>query len=457
MAKITVQFDFANPRLRPALPDLPLQIHRPDGAHVAHIAMGNAIELTPGPYIVFADLPGGEQVGQSIDVKSDTHIIPLFPKLGPPKARRTPRPGSAPPAQRSRPPKRPGYRGVVDNVTLGHGDSPSWADKLNDVVTAVPGVMSQLYAYMMQPLIRLRWRWRGFQALPTALVQASLWAGDPVSIGLRRVDRLPVHYDAATGSGRVEIESGAHALFVRLLYANPAAPSAGKQSPWSHTTAYTIAVPITGRGACVLHLTPADGALDLRVELAHTAADHLLAYLEARKLSSAAVAAQGHALHARQLLESETADPVAAALVGYALLTLSQPGDHLAELRQWLPKLVEIAPWLADAYALYGEQLARDGEHPRALQQFLQMLQRGTPLFTAGVSLALERLSAYANAAEELQLEAAVLGQCRQAQQRLRRFASYLDPAALVTTAVNLPMATQDQRAKIAVAETVGS
>jgi hypothetical protein len=95
---------------------------------------------------------------------------------------------------------------------------------------------------------------------------------------------------------------------------------------------------------------------------------------------------------AEELLAGKMMDPLAAAVGGYVLLAY---GD-LDRMHDWPGNLADWFGWLPDGTAIEGERLARLGLHSEALDRFLELGERGLPIFTDGLSLAVSRLRHYA-------------------------------------------------------------
>ncbi len=86
---------------------------------------------------------------------------------------------------------------------------------------------------------------------------------------------------------------------------------------------------------------------------------------------------------AESLLFSKIADPLGAAIGGYALVRLGE----LDRVRDWADNLANWFSWLPDGAAIAGEVAARRGEDARAAEFFAAACTRGVPLFGEGLSL----------------------------------------------------------------------
>lgn len=123
----------------------------------------------------------------------------------------------------------------------------------------------------------------------------------------------------------------------------------------------------------------------------------LLRYLGAGRLEAAVsmVAGDGTLL-AQSALEQEMERPVAAMAGAYVLLA---SGDHAA-VADWTAALARRFPWSADALAIHGEARARAGAHDEAADAMTRVLERGLPMFSAGVTYMAARLQQYRSAAD---------------------------------------------------------
>jgi hypothetical protein len=129
-----------------------------------------------------------------------------------------------------------------------------------------------------------------------------------------------------------------------------------------------------------------------------------------------------HSLSAEQLLYQKKEEPIAAAVGAYALLRL---GD-LERLHVWTEDLRNYFEWLPDSVTIRGEHLARLGNHDQALTVFLDLPSRGLPIFSDGLSYALDRLRLYIRVGEK-NFEKARLEQSKTLLVQLQRFAAFVD------------------------------
>jgi hypothetical protein len=101
--------------------------------------------------------------------------------------------------------------------------------------------------------------------------------------------------------------------------------------------------------------------------------------------------------YAEQLLRGKMMDPLAAALGGYVLLAQGE----LERMHDWSGNLADWFKYMSDGSAIEGERLALLGEHEAAYTRFMQLGERGLPIFTNGFSMALSRLRHYSDFGED--------------------------------------------------------
>lgn len=110
-------------------------------------------------------------------------------------------------------------------------------------------------------------------------------------------------------------------------------------------------------------------------------------YLRSGDIDSAAAIC----VDAERFLQGKMADPIGAALGGYALLR----ADATERLHDWPRNLATLFEWLPDGAIIAAEQAARTADHEQALELFHEALSRGLPIFTDGFSILVSRLSWY--------------------------------------------------------------
>jgi hypothetical protein len=139
-----------------------------------------------------------------------------------------------------------------------------------------------------------------------------------------------------------------------------------------------------------LHYFPVAGRPhETVVDLADEEAVRAMAFLDSGRVMEAR-ALVDHRL--RDLREGRLGDPVAAVAVGYVL---AQTWDREA-LAPWCLDLPHEYPWLADGYVIAAEWHALAGNHVTALNYLRRCLRaESLPVFSHGVSRALDRLAGY--------------------------------------------------------------
>jgi hypothetical protein len=155
-----------------------------------------------------------------------------------------------------------------------------------------------------------------------------------------------------------------------------------------------LALPVSS--ATGLHLVVSrEPAGDVRVDayLLNSVANMLLQYTGAGLSSTAAIATSATSANAEKLLMQKMADPIGAAIGGYAILRLGS----IEQLHDWTAHLRTYFPWLPDGSAICGEHLARLGRFEEAFDAFAEVPQRGLPLFSDGLFYTIERMKLYAS------------------------------------------------------------
>jgi hypothetical protein len=141
------------------------------------------------------------------------------------------------------------------------------------------------------------------------------------------------------------------------------------------------------------------------------------------------------------LLYGKVADPIAACVGAYALLRLGE----LDRLHEWTENLKNWFDWLPDGLAIRAEHLARRGQHAQALDNLLQLPERGLPYFSDGLAFALNRLRTYLSYEGKGEL-AGDLDKARQVLSALNPFAQFTDFSRPVLTFTGLePNRPDDQ------------
>lgn len=154
-----------------------------------------------------------------------------------------------------------------------------------------------------------------------------------------------------------------------------------------------VALPISENEEAYIEIVAADDAPVIRVKPRNPRTALQLGYLAADMFEEGSRVAPADAEEAKEMLRGKTDSPVAAAIGAYILLA----GGGLERLSAWVRNLYEWIDWLPDGAVIYGELLARRGDHKNAISMFLEIEERGLPLLTGGVRIIMRRLTGYAS------------------------------------------------------------
>lgn len=204
--------------------------------------------------------------------------------------------------------------------------------------------------------------------------------------------------------------------------------------------ALNMALPTSEFGRCqILIIQLENGDYDLDARLKHPVADAILRYRRRGRLTEISTIVSSESLDAEQLLHDKRADPVAAAVGAYALLRLNE----LDRLHDWTENLKNWFDWLPDGLTIRAEHLARLGEHTQALELFLELPSRGLPVFSSGISYALNRLRQYHDTGTRY-FRAEQIDRAQSLSYQLQRFASVMNASRSLTTFTGLDPSQPD-------------
>jgi hypothetical protein len=159
--------------------------------------------------------------------------------------------------------------------------------------------------------------------------------------------------------------------------------------------ALNMALPAFRERTCKLIIVrQPDGRFIFDAHLDNLMADMLLRYSQKGFQEQASLTAK--AFDAERLLQLKGEDPIAAAVGAYSLLRFGM----IEYLHEWTENLRNWFKWLPDGSAIRGEHYARRGQHKEALPAFLELSERGLPLFSDGLSYAVDRLRVYTSLKE---------------------------------------------------------
>ena len=183
------------------------------------------------------------------------------------------------------------------------------------------------------------------------------------------------------------------------------------------------------------------GLISIDVRLENLTADALLRYLARGRLDEAGtmVAHDSPALISEELLYGKVQDPIAATVGAYTLLRTG----NIERLHNWTENLKNWFPWLPDGLVVRAEHLACLGKHDLALAQLLTLPTRGLPLFSDGLTYAINRLRFYATLARQGRVEADSLA-LDDLMERLLRVAAVTDFRRPILTFTGLNLTKPD-------------
>ncbi|MGH9970325.1 MAG: hypothetical protein ACREBG_21390 [Pyrinomonadaceae bacterium] len=200
----------------------------------------------------------------------------------------------------------------------------------------------------------------------------------------------------------------------------------------TNAPALNMALPAYSDLSCKLVVTrQPDGLFSFDAHLWKSMVDMLLRFSNKGYQEQASLTSK--ALDAELMLYDKGTDPIAAAVGAYAILRFNM----LESLHEWTENLRNRFQWLPDGAAIRGEHLTRRGKHKEALAAFLELSKRGLPLFSDGLTYAVDRLRLYTNLKETF-TEEGQLDQARTLLQRLQRFADCADFREPFTTFTGL-------------------
>ena len=192
------------------------------------------------------------------------------------------------------------------------------------------------------------------------------------------------------------------------------------------------------------HWKAADGTWGF--SLADPDANLVLGYLSANQATQLAQLAASDGWRWEQLFSDDLARPIAGTIGAYALLHVGDLGSgdkgrswdwsgHLA----WGEMLARSSDAPSDGLAIFGELLARQGRHSDALRELSGMRERGLPIFSIGLRLAIERLRGYQGlvAKGSLPFDGDELQQLIMRLGGVAAFADFSQPVLAFTTAAD--------------------
>lgn len=376
---------------------LPVEVRKSDLVLVKTGLTTQPMELDPGTYYVTAKLPAGQELyGQATIKDSDTTVV-----LAPEPGDESPHEWQAEQHYFITP------RSVLKTTALekpdaggvGGGRITRGESRRDAAKGSLPG--GRFLFWLRQDktkksTVRLR------------LYSGNVLRGESESRGTS-------HWQAKSDKGTVHIliNGSTKPQFVQLL--QPGLPSVN------------MALPVSDMNECTLVITRLpDGSVSLDALLRNPSADMLLRYVQ-KGFQQQAVATSD-AVGAEEALRGKRRDPIAAAVGAYALLRFGE----LGRLHDWTENLRNWFKWLPDGSAVRGEHLARQGQHEKALDAFLELPERGLPIFSDGLSYAVTRLRLYVTAKSKF--ESSKVKSAHSLLEQLQKFTAFCDYQEPLTT-----------------------
>ena len=332
MSRLTVEL---------ASPAAPAEIRDAKLRLVATLASGEGVELAPGRYVASVSLPGGGDDTRTVRVHEgdDDVSVRLGREFEPEDRERfrlAPRPVEVQPPRKPREPRRrPSERRVPD-------------------VSEIEVIANKLLRLAHEE-------------------PADRWHVRFVSADGRHFRIPPAVLAAPRDDGR----QGAELIVQTEGFDTPRFAQLATRG----ATPLNVALPLAPGNECQLLVQR--GRDDLRATAAPLGNSPLAAnvgrYLAAGQVREAALVTGA----AELMLQAKIQDPIGAAMGGYALLRL---GDF-SRLHDWPTNLTHYFPWLPDGPVIAGELAAQSGDDQTARGFFELALERGCPIFSAGITL----------------------------------------------------------------------
>ena len=401
---------------------LPVEVRNSDLKIVGHsTAPGSLTVKAPGKYYVLARLPAGQEITEEVEVQplDDKTVSLTFDEeglslpdvdevsryLGLPELTFLPTEVQSKSARRRPPVALPSTEQPVATATADSGEIAARAGRLESQgagelwAPAEPAYdpLVQLlteYASLTSPRTTLEPMGAGIDTppappiirkdvppLPRDLTPIDLYLrlfrGNALGLTTRAQPASEWKNEFDEGSkGRLKISGAPEISLLQVI--QPGRPTLNIMLPVSPDAGCKVVI-----RRCAVS-SPAAGSLNrdevsFDVHMSNVKGDLFLRYR-----------AQGMLTEAAQLLRDKFEDPIAAAVGAYGLLKF---GNN--ERRGWINNLYNNFPWLPDAAAIEAECLAREGKHEESFRTFLQLADRGLPLFTDGLIFAVDRLQVF--------------------------------------------------------------
>ena len=343
--------------------DFPVEVRKSNMALVAQTNTSQSVQVEPGQYHVLVRLPARQELYNHIQIGSE-----------------------------------PSY--TVDLYLDQDQESPHEHEEVQRFLVGIPTVSTKFN--------------KGLESLGPM----DLWArvrsftgsllGGPLSPG---PDPQGTPDSTIVGTAKFHLPRSSHFALVQLL--QPGQPALNIMLPQAppHDSEFTITL-------------GTDNRLVVTVHMRNSTADALLRYYERGMILQMEnlTGKDSPAVVSEELLYGKVADPIAACIGAYTLLRLGE----LDRLHEWTENLKNWFDWLPDGLAIRAEHLARRGQHSQALENLLQLPDRGLPFFSDGLSYAFNRLRTYLSFGGGGEL-AGDLNKAKQVLAALNPFAQYTD------------------------------
>lgn len=368
MGILKFQSNFKSPKLDSL--DLPVEIRKPNLALVARTVLSKSLEIEPGIYNINVKLPAGHELFRQIKVGKKGAKVILAPE------------------------QEEQFSSELDEELYFMGGQPSSASQ----------------AEQLESL--------GGEVAEAKEAKLRLFVGNPLTDGYHCQEMdggFLRQFSSFTKQNKViqfDIRGDYRVRLLQLLQ---------PQQP-----AINVALPTLSHIGCTCVLTQLpNGLYSLDVSPMNQEANLLLQYQQRGYFQEAEIAATSKELTpetAEEILRQKGADPIAATVGAYALLSFGK----LEQLHDWTENLKNWFPFLPDGVAIRGEHLARLGEHEQALTVFLALPERGLPLFSTGLSYTLDRLRLYVSVGQS-HFQENQISQAQTLLEKLQRFANFVD------------------------------
>jgi hypothetical protein len=340
--------------------DFPIEVRTLSAALVKQGVLSEVLTLNPGDYIAITHLPGGQDAqaefsvpgnGQSLTVQLQLDPSDESPNESQEVQRFVRGTGATPPAHRE--PMSSFERRLLEAAHR-PWDMPWLIIRDDPRVTVAPlervvmrGFTGNLLKGEIEIVTGSRWWVKSRETKPPGF--AEFIVTDPTITGIQifRSQRRPLN----------------------LLM--PSARDAPNEPP------------------CRIVIRTLDEGYLAQVHPGDLLADSLLKYAEEGMADAMQTLSRAHA---ERLLAAKIERPIAATVGAYSLLRTGA----LEALHDWTSNLYNWMTWLPDAVPILAEHLARQGRHAEALEILVRLPERGLPIFTDGLSYALDRLRLYA-------------------------------------------------------------